>query len=262
MEENNTSLKGLIIVFVVILILALILMGANHYASKKGYDSISQLLGMSGKEEDNNIDNSIEEDTVNSNSNDNQTKYSSVINAYKYAMENENEDREYGENVNSNILAYYHSYNDFDICYAFYDINKDNNDEMIVLSKRNDDSKLTIIDIHGYDGKNPVRLIKNDSLGDRTKVEIFENGVIYLNGSNGADNGILSFNKIESDGYTLSSDDIYYKYNVSNEIIFYSDVNLISPLDYTSIDEIMDEFVNGSPKINLENLEIKTINVD
>ena len=199
--------------------------------------------------------------TQNENKVSDKTMYSQIINEYKTAMkdsEYDAEDNKYN-NVNSNIMKYYHDEVSI-ISYAYYDINKDGTDELIILNKpKGENTNYSIIDLFGYNGAKPVKLIDNESLGDRSKLEIFSNGVMYLNGSNSAFEGILAFYTIQENGYSINTTNYYYKYDDLGNITIYSDEYYAKKVDYSSINEIVNIYKADAEIINLETLDITEI---
>ena len=213
------------------------------------------------------INNNITENNM-ENSKTNEEKYKAVIEEYKTALKDTNieemldVDQKYPyinaimviEKIRANKNN--DDYN-FDIEYAYYDVDKNGTDELIMLANYNDNNS-EIIDIYSYDSKNnkPLKIIDDFSLGYRAHANIYNNGIIHIQGSSGADNGIIEFTKILLDGYSVDTVKYYYKYEDENTLTFYNSYNDMenkkNKLSYTSFEEIEKLNIKDSREIELK----------
>ena len=190
---------------------------------------------------------------------DNSEIYSSIIDEYKKAIADssvgEDELTEKYPNVNDLMMWYYHIYNQNDkFYYTYYNINNKDDDELIILKKAANSDKYTIIDVFYCMDNKPTKLIGALNLGDRSNVEIYTNGTLYLHGSSSASTGILSFYEVGSQdkgwaGHTT----IYYEYDNNGKVSFRG-------LMYSSIEEIVAEYTKNSSPISLDKLNLVELN--
>lgn len=76
----------------------------------------------------------------------------------------------------------YHWQHDTDFLYAYYDINQDGTDELLIGT-----SSAGIVDVYGFDGAEAVELVdKNDLGSNRAGLSIYQDGSIYFFASHGA----------------------------------------------------------------------------
>ncbi len=188
--------------------------------------------------------------------------YSTIIEEYKSAMNdkeynnNSNNEEKY-PNINNNIMHFYHNQEEatakenMSFKYTYYDINKDNKNELIVTNNNTDLNNI-IIEIYTYNGTKPIRFLENDCLGERCSAEIYENGIIYFYGSSGAKLHGLDFYKIASNGYSkesLGSYEVEYDENNKAKISIEK-----KETNFTSDEEVIKNVVGESNQLDLSKL--------
>ena len=140
--------------------------------------------------------------------------------------------------------------------YAYYDINKDNNNELIVFT--NSSTAINnISEIYTFDGEKAKKFIDNSCLGERCSAKIYNNGIIYFYGAGGAYTHGLEFYKIGNDGYSkeeIATFIVEIDKNNNNTIKANNDVT-----EFKSDEEAIKSIVKDSKVINLSNLEWKAI---
>ena len=186
---------------------------------------------------------------------ENETKYNSIIEEYKKAMEDENfeNDTTYETkypNINYTMMHYYHTYNSVTFNYLYYDINKDNKDELIIGNGN------SIIAIHAYNGTSSISLFENRCLGDRCQVELWDNGIMFFEGSGGAAYHSYEFYKLGNDGYSKETIKKYYVEYKDNEVKTFTvtdrDTNEI--VDFKSTDDIVASIKGNAKDVDLSKL--------
>lgn len=146
--------------------------------------------------------------------------YSSVIDQYKDAIENDYyssytngySDEKGGDFVNDELLRNARYYDEFHTYYALFDINGDGTDECVIGAGEN---KASIVnhDIFTYDGKAPISLFEIGWFGYRTNFNVSTDGIIRVNGSDGAYSGGKIYYKLPVKTVQVSVlDDLYYDY--------------------------------------------------
>lgn len=259
--------RKVIIIISCVIILAIVTTIAVLFATGK----ISFNSNNSGKAEENNVktpddNNQLEENT-------NNKKYALIFEEYKEALNDEN-----FENMIDVDDTYPHinewivkekirtdkensEYN-FNISYTYYDIDKNGLDELVMFAVYDiDSSKPTIIDIYTYDSNEnkPVKVIDDGSLGYRAHADIYNNGIILLQGSSGADNGVVEITKILSDGHNVENKIYYYKYEDVNTLTFYESYenmnNKKDKLSYKSFEELENEYIKNASIVKFNDLK-------
>ena len=286
MEKSKNNL-GILIAIIVVLLGALIIGGMIGYSlGKKTKQDLQENGTYNNKiqntlnektennvsvQTENNVINLTESNPKNSenstekNELKNEEKYSSIINEYKTAIgdtslkESSEDISEKYKNVNELMIHYYHNYNDQQFKYIFYDIDNNNVDELIIVSKNANNGYNNIIDIFTHNGTKPVKLIK-ENLGERTNAQIFSNGIIYIKGSGGATSGIREFGKISSNGKNYETiQEYYYLYDELGNVTFYSDAQEKNKLNYTSVEQIEKIHLAGATEVLMNSLTLKDI---
>lgn len=81
-------------------------------------------------------------------------------------------------------IRYYHMFHSHDFYSAYYDINHDGTDELLI-GISSDGSRFSIVDVYGFDGGAAVELVDEIALGDRASLTLHQDGSMFLCGSNG-----------------------------------------------------------------------------
>ena len=251
MRKNNKSgfIIGILFGIIVMLVIIIGLFATDTI-------SFSSKVNSHDRKTTNNEDNINEEDKENDDSDnlDNE-KYASIIEEYKKAVNDKDfnsnmETEKTYPNINDRIIhLQYLSSSVPRIYYVFYDVNKDDNNEMIV-----GDSSNGIYEMYTYDGAKAIRFYNESCLGERCSSSIYDNGIIYFYGSGGANIHGLDFYKIGSDGY---SKDTFKSYEVeydSNGNVTITDNNTKSVTNFKKDEEVISSVVGSSKKIDLSKL--------
>ncbi len=82
-------------------------------------------------------------------------------------------------------IRYYHMYHAHSFHYAYYDIDKNGMDELLIGISFGLDVKP--VDIYGFNGSQTVQVVDEPTLGDRSQLSILEDGTLYIMGSSGAE---------------------------------------------------------------------------
>ena len=175
-------------------------------------------------------------DTNESTSLTNEKMYETIINSYKNAITEYNLDdidmdvtiEEKYPLVNASLLMHVARYSGEGVrlTYAFYDIDKNGIDELIV--------------------------------GASGSLSIYDNGVLVTSGAGGAALHYYEFGKISTSGvdYELL-ECIEEEYVAENEAPIYRDNNTRNELEYKGLDEIMDKYISNSAEIeNIKYIEM------
>lgn len=182
--------------------------------------------------------------------------YSEVIKSYKLAKE------EYDPNqvstintkyslVNETLIShvYVYSENNVGIGYTFYDIDNNGKKELIVGVTNGSDNSMMPVAIYTYTKNKEVKKIYFLETIERGNLAIYNNGVIYSNGSGGAAIHYYDFFKMSSDGSSLETlEKVREEYKTSTDVKYYNNEN-DKELNYKNINEIETKYINGSKEI-------------
>ncbi len=192
----------------------------------------------------------LEEETEGFEETDPNSAYQIVIAEFWNAMTIPKEEfQDYFENDSQDFSQQYpdvdgwtiwSSYNyDDAICYAYYDINSDGRDEMLVGMEENDyekDPYIRVMDIYTSDGTNAYMALPVSS--DRSMLTIYKNGAMVEHASSGAYTGDDIWYKIAGDGYTINMDgdmDYAYVYTDAGIPTYADTANNYPDIDYDNM---------------------------
>lgn len=97
----------------------------------------------------------------------------------------------------------YEATNSMGFYYDYYDIDGNGTKELLISYGAESKS---IIDVYGMNGNKAQKLIKEDSLGERSQLNIYPDGKMILVGSGGANLHGITVYTFEKDGITLAED--------------------------------------------------------
>lgn len=131
--------------------------------------------------------------------------YQEILEEYKNAVEQDSdyrwEHKEEFSNVNETAVGYYRTFEDVNFYYAYLDIDQNGQDEMLVATGEED--WHAVAEIYATDGEKAYRLIKEDSLGDRSQLSIYANRVMKVKSSGGVGAEITTFYQMAANGYEI-----------------------------------------------------------
>lgn len=266
-NDNSKNIIIALLVVIIIILVALVVLFAT------GTISFSNNLINSNEQTSENDDSN--ESINNSESNDlndnkilesNQNIYSDVLDEYKNAILESNEDNTNYKYVNENAMHHYVNQKgtkyEFNFEYSFYDINKDGKYEMLVNNG--------IIDIFSYDGTQVFRLFKDNAnclSESRCSISLYEDGTIYFRGSGGASNSTISFYSINKNISTLNTINSYHlKYEDDGSLTIYDKrtydyINGTgTKLNYSSAEELLNANIHNANEVDLTKLSWIKIN--
>lgn len=252
-KSNSGLVVGMLIGIIIMLVIVIALFAT---------DTIS-FNNNSNDSESTTNDELINEQTENNSSSselDNE-RYTSIIEEYRTAMNDDNyyDNMNKYSNINNIIVMYYHNHKKgygegvFLLKYTYYDINKDGKNEMIVISS-SEGYEYNIAEIYIYDGSNSSPFVNEGCLGERCSAEIYNNGIIYFYGSGGAMIHGLHFYKIGNDGY---SKDTFKSFSVeydSNRNVTITDNLMKEKTNYKNDEEVISSVVGSARKVDLSKL--------
>lgn len=256
------NFKNVIIVLIVIAVIA----GGYYYVTKisKSNDNKSPKNNLNetvtNEDSQKDIKTDVQEDKNETISEENlEDIYSEVLKDYKLAKEEYDPNQVSSINskyplVNETLIShvYLYSKNNIGIGYTFYDIDNNGRKELIVGVTNATDNSLVPAAIYTYTSNKEIKKIYFLDTIERGNLAIYDNGVIYSNGSGGAVIHYYNFFKMSSDGNSLETlEQIREEYKSSNDVKYYND-ETNKELNYKSSDEIIAKYINGSKEIKLK----------
>ena len=201
-------------------------------------------------------DNKDSGEIVDKNNEENESRYSSIIEEYRNAI-NDKDDvnlKEKYPNVNFNYV-----YDGNNFYYAFYDMDNNGTDELFISTS---DSHDGFSDIFTYNGSNPVRLSEVSTYYHRIKTKIYDNGIMYVHFAGSSQAGSLNFYKIAGDGYSLENIGSYDYNCIDYDYSNISAINLKTSekMNDSSIDDIVNFHINGANELIIDDFNWKKIN--
>ena len=260
-KTNNKSPKitGVLVAVVIILAIGIgigvgfLLASKNKKVSNSVENKTDTIAGNTNTNETNNENLAISESEM----------YANVIDEHKKALNETDietvfdvEDKYSLVNwqVLFNVLRY--PENQPQIAYLFYDIDKNGTKEMICGISFKGTSFIPGA-IYGYNPttKKAEKLFFQDTL-ERGRMYIYDNGIIFSEGSGGAALHYYEFGKIAENGYSYNKiEDIEEEYLSQNAEPTYRNVDTKKTLEYKSRDEIKNKYVGNSKEITYEGVE-------
>ena len=150
--------------------------------------------------------NGISEYLKQNSSDDTDNIYHAVLNEYRAicSMTRDEYDSQYKESdypyVNQLMMRYYHIYGGMQIVYAFYDIDGNGVNELLVGNGNEDEA--SIIGLYAFDGEKAVTL--NNTAGERQSLKIYTDGTIKIQNSESASNTSTKYYRLDEEGYVLT----------------------------------------------------------
>ena len=233
-KNNNGVLIGLLIGIIVMLLIVVGLFVTNTIS-----------LNTKEKNNSNKPTNNTEEKQTTSSSD----IYQEVINQYKEIINSNLSDEEINQDK-YNYASYtdcgtYQCLKENKWYYTYYDIDKDNRDELLISYES--DNKHFVTTIYTNAGTNIKEVAKYWS---RNRLYgIYDNGLIVTNGSGGATIEGYSFQTIDK------STDKDYEINYNNsEVESIIDMKTEKKTNYKTIEELLSDNIGNNQKVNLEKL--------
>lgn len=196
--------------------------------------------------------------------------YASVINDYKNAI-NEYDEEDYDilekieskyPNVNPTIVFMSNRTSrnmeqDAKVQYAYYDIDKNGISELIVGIGYNNGNSFYEGAIYSYNkDSNSVEKVFYQDTMERGSLSVYDNGIIFSEGSGGAALHYYEFGKISQDGHSYELiESIEEEYIQENSNPVYKNYETNQKLNYNSLDEIKAKYLNNSNAVKYSNFK-------
>ena len=132
--------------------------------------------------------------------------YDSVINEYREicAMDLDEFNVQYNEMdypyLNYHMMWLYHMYGGMQIVYAYYDIDGNGVDELLIGNGTQENE--TIIGLYAFDGEKAITL--NNTVGERASLKIHTDGTIKIQNSESSSSTTTKYYRLDESGYVLT----------------------------------------------------------
>ena len=230
--------------------------------------SVMVVIGLTAcgnQKEENKVSDNNDNTKIITNDNQNQSletndltdeeKYEGMINDYKnaiaeYSLEDIDSDAKLEQKyslVNLSLIMHIARYSSkgVKLTYAFYDVNKDGTDELLVGA----DNACGAIYSYNKNSNQVVKIHFLDTM-ERGNLSIYDNGVILTDGSGGAALHYYEYGRISQDTISYEVlESVVEEYVDGNEIPEYRKYDTEEVLDYKSLTEISEQYVSDAKVI-------------
>jgi hypothetical protein len=131
----------------------------------------------------------------------------------------------------------------------FYDVDKNGIDELILGAE----NAIGVIYSFDTSSNKPVFIFALDTL-ERGSASIYDNGTIFSGGAGGAMLHVYEFGKISENGTSYELlEKVEEEYIEDNEVPEYRDSATGRKLEYKSLDEVIDKYINNAEVVDVFN---------
>ena len=151
--------------------------------------------------------------------------------------------------VNISLIEHIARYadNGVKLTHAFYDINKDGIDELIVGAE----NACGAIYSYNKESNEVVKIYFLDSF-ERANLEIYDNGVISMEGSGGATIHLYEYGKISEDSTSYEVlESVMTEYMEEIQTLVFTNYETDELLDYKSVEEIDEKYISGAKVVDI-----------
>ena len=174
-------------------------------------------------------------------------EYQGVIGVDSTAFLNAPDNYFNGDHV---AIRYYHMYHAHSFHYAYYDIDKNGMDELLIGISFGQD--VQPVDIYGFDGEQTVQLIDEPTLGDRSSLSLLTDGTLYFFGAGSATEATHAYLKV--DGCTIKDAPATIAEQVTNILWQPFELPAEMPVSELSFDSILTD-IQAALAISTENYD-------
>ena len=174
-------------------------------------------------------------------------EYQGVIGVDSTAFLNAPDNYFNGDHV---AIRYYHMYHAHSFHYAYYDIDKNGMDELLIGISFGQD--VQPVDIYGFDGEQTVQLIDEPTLGDRSSLSLLTDGTLYFFGASSATEATHAYLKV--DGCTIKDAPASIAEKVTNILWHPFELPAEMPVSELSFDSILTD-IQAALAISTENYD-------
>ena len=174
-------------------------------------------------------------------------EYQGVIGVDSTAFLNAPDNYFNGDHV---AIRYYHMYHAHSFHYAYYDIDKNGMDELLIGISFGQD--VQPVDIYGFDGEQTIQLIDEPTLGDRSSLSLLTDGTLYFFGASSATEATHAYLKV--DGCTIKDAPASIAEKVTNILWHPFELPAEMPVSELSFDSILTD-IQAALAISTENYD-------
>lgn len=114
-----------------------------------------------------------------------------------------------------------------EIIYTMYDIDESGEKELLVGSRSNGGDER-VVGVYCFDGVDAKNMFEDQTLAERSLLQIYENGTMYIYGSGGASYGNASFYRMDGEHTVIQTEQYTFDMEGHPEQPYYNDKETLS----------------------------------
>ena len=131
-----------------------------------------------------------------------------------------------------------------EIIYTMYDIDESGEKELLVGSRSNGGDER-VVGVYCFDGVDAKNMFEDQTLAERSLLQIYENGTMYIYGSGGASYGNASFYRMDGEHTVIQTEQYTFDMEGHPEQPYYNDKEALSKEAFQKKLDSMGKTVSG-----------------
>ena len=131
-----------------------------------------------------------------------------------------------------------------EIIYTMYDIDESGEKELLVGSRSNGGDER-VVGVYCFDGVDSKNMFEDQTLAERSLLQIYENGTMYIYGSGGASYGNASFYRMDGEHTVIQTEQYTFDMEGHPEQPYYNDKEALSKEAFQKKLDSMGKTVSG-----------------
>lgn len=131
-----------------------------------------------------------------------------------------------------------------EIIYTMYDIDESGEKELLVGSRSNGGDER-VVGVYCFDGVDAKNMFEDQTLAERSLLQIYENGTMYIYGSGGASYGNASFYRMDGEHTVIQTEQYTFDMEGHPEQPYYNDKEALSKEAFQKKLDSMGKAVSG-----------------
>lgn len=131
-----------------------------------------------------------------------------------------------------------------EIVHTLYDIDENGTKELLIGS-RSKDADARVVGIYCFDGADAKNMFEDDTLAERSLLQIYQNGTIYIYGSGGASYGIADFYRIDGEDAVIQTEEYTFDMDGHPDRPYYNDSESLTKEEFQKKLDNMGKPVTG-----------------
>ena len=131
-----------------------------------------------------------------------------------------------------------------EIVYTLYDIDENGTKELLIGS-RSGGTDARVVGIYCFDGADAKNMFEDETLAERSLLQIYQNGTIYIYGSGGASYGIADFYRIDGEDAVIQTEEYTFDMDGHSDQPYYNDSESLTKEEFQKKLDNMGKPVTG-----------------